>query len=164
MFVSPSLVWTPTANGTTTFHLATSQSITTTATPKFKYVLTTTNPGQVSGRVSLVSVTEAPIDLSQGEFHEINRTGTVTNMSFTNVPATGNYLEVTVVFYNAVGATGGGSNPTFAISNPAIKWGSASQPTSAQMSQTIGRRDVFKFYTVDAGTNWIEMFRNLNVG
>lgn len=164
LFVNTSLIWTPTANGTTTFHLATVQDITTTGTPKFKYITKAVNPGQVSGRVSLVNTTEAPIDCSQGAFHEINRTGTVTNMSFTNVPASNNYFEVTVAFYNATGPTGGGSNPTFAISNTAIKWGGTTQPTSLQMSQTIGRRDIFKFYTVDGGTNWYEMHRNLNVG
>jgi hypothetical protein len=150
-YTSPSIVWTPTANGTSTFHLATAQDITTAGKPNFVYVTKTINP--LSGRLA-ISVGEVAIDCSKGTYHEVNRNGAVSGLAFTNAPASG-YFEVVIVFYNNTGAA------SFTNSNSAVKFSGASVPT---LSTTVGRRDLLKFYTTDAGANWYESGRSLNIG
>ena len=164
LYVGPSLIWNPSADGTSSFHITTTQDLRITASPTFNKVVTAVNPGTGgSGRVNLVNVTEIPVDCSQGQFHEINRNGNVTSMSFTNVPIVGVYFEINISMYNAVGATGG-SGASFSIGNTAIKWLGAAPPTALSMSQTVGRRDFFKFYTIDGGGTWYEIVRGLNIG
>lgn len=150
-YTTPSLVWTPTANGTSTFHLATAQDITTSGKPNFVYVTKTVNP--VSGRLA-ISGGEVAFDCSKGQYHEVNRNGNISTLSFSNVPATG-YFEIVIVFYNNAGAA------SFTNSNAAVKWAGASIPT---LSTTVGRRDLLKFYTTDAGANWYESARSINIG
>ena len=150
-YTTPSLIWTPTANGTSTFHLATAQDITTSGKPNFVYVTKTVNP--VSGRLA-ISGGEVAFDCSKGQYHEVNRNGNISTLSFSNVPATG-YFEIVIVFYNNAGAA------SFTNSNAAVKWAGASIPT---LSTTVGRRDLLKFYTTDAGANWYESTRSLNIG
>lgn len=150
-YTTPSLVWTPTANGTSTFHLATAQDITTSGKPNFVYVTKTVNP--VTGRLA-IATGEVTFDCSKGTYHEVNRNGNVSTLSFTNVPSSG-YFEIVVVFYNNTGAA------AFSNSNAAVKWAGASIPT---LSTTVGRRDLLKFYTTDGGSNWYESGRSLNIG
>ena len=158
LYVGPSLAWNPTADGLVSYHLTTAQDIRTTASPTFNKILLTPKTG-----VGLVSTTLINVDCSQGQFHEISRTGDVTNLTFTNVPSSGVYFEVNVSILNSVGNTGGGG-AAFNISASNIRWIGAAQPTANSMSQTIGRRDFFKFYTIDGGGTWYEILRSLNIG
>jgi hypothetical protein len=145
--VSPSLVYTA-SPGVGQFHFNTAQDLTETGAPKFKYVRNTvrTNVTIVSGEVT--------IDLNQGTVHEINRNNIITTLSFVNVPATGNVVEVTLVFNLTNG------NPSFGNTNVNVKFAGASIPT---LTSVIGRRDIIKLMTWD-GTVWYETSRSLNVG
>jgi hypothetical protein len=157
LYVGPSLTWTPTADGVTTFHLTTAQDIRQTASPRFNKINLAVNPGTVGGRVQ-ISGTDVSIDCSQGSYHEVNRSSQINNVAFTNVPNNG-YFEVNVAFYSNVS-----TNTTFGVTNSAIRWIGANAPTGVQMSSQIGRRDFFKFYTVDGGANWYEIVRSLQIG
>jgi len=157
LYVGPSLTWTPSADGVTTFHLTTAQDIRQTASPKFNKINLAVNPGTVSGRIQIVS-TEVSIDCSQGSYHEVNRSGQINNIQFTNVPNNG-YFEVNVAFYCAAS----GQN-SFGATNTAIKWIGAQAPTGNSMSSQIGRIDFFKFYTVNGGGTWFEITRAINIG
>lgn len=159
LYVDPKvLTWSPTADGTTSWHLTAVQDLRTSASPTFNKVLKAINTG-----VALVTSTVMNVDCSLGQFHEINRTGSVTNLTFTNAPSSGTYFEINVSVLNSTGTTGGGG-AAFSISNSAIKWINASQPSANQMSQTVGRRDFFKFYTIDGGSTWYEILRSQNIG
>jgi hypothetical protein len=159
LYVDPKLAtFSPTADGTSSWHLTAVQDLRTTASPTFNKVLKRPNLG-----VALVSSTVMNVDCSQGQFHEINRNGAVTNLTFTNVPGTGVFFEVIVSILNNVGATGGGGAAFSVSSNTAIKWVNATPPTALAMSQTNGRRDIFRLYTVDGGGTWYELSRALAV-
>lgn len=153
-YTSPSIVWTPQADGNTTFHLATAQDITTTATPKFKYVTTAVNPTNAGagGRLAISSGV-VTINCSVGNFHSVERNANVSQISITNVPDTGQYFEITIEFYTS------SNGLSFTNSNTAVKFAGGSPPT---MSTTIGHRDIFTFYTIN-GTDFYEKCRSLAV-
>jgi hypothetical protein len=140
-----------------TFHLTTAQDIRQTASPKFNKVNLAVNPGTVGGRIQIVG-TDVSIDCSQGAFHEVNRSSQINNIAFTNVPNNG-YFEVNVVFHCAVGTP-----TTFGVTNTSIRWINANAPNGSAMSSNIGRKDFFKFYTINGGTDWYEIVRSLNIG
>ncbi len=154
-YTSPSIVWTPQADGNATFHLATAQDITNTATPKFKYVTTAVNPTNAGtgGRLSISSGV-VTLNCNVGNFHSVNRNANVSQISITNPPAAGQYFELTVEFYNS-----SGSGLSFTNSNTAVKFAGGSPPT---LSTTVGHSDIFTFYTID-GTNFYEKSRSLGV-
>ena len=156
-YVGPSLTWTPTADGVSTFHLTTAQDIRQTASPRFNKVNLAVNPGTVGGRIQIVG-TDVSIDCSQGSFHEVNRSSQINNIAFTNVPNNG-YFEVNVSFYCNVS-----TNTTFGVTNSSIRWINANPPNAAAMSSQVGRRDFFKFYTINGGSEWYEILRTLNIG
>jgi len=161
LFTNSSITWSPTADGLTTFHLATQQDITsTTGTPSFVYVSKTKNPGTVGygGRIAISSA-EVTIDCSRGGYHEVQRDGAITTLSFSNPPPTGVYTEMTVCFYNAIGTA------SFGNGNSKVHFANGAPPT---LGTTTGRRDIFKFYTygsTDGGPtfDWYELSRSLNV-
>ena len=155
-YTSPSIVWTPQADGNTTFHLRTSQEITTSSTPLFKYITKATNPAAANTgtRIAIGGLGDVTFNCSVASYHEVNRSANVSSLSFTNVPATGQYFEVTVVFFC------NSSSSNFSNSNTAIKFAGGAPPT---MSTTIGHRDIFKFYTIDGGGNFYELSRSLAV-
>lgn len=146
--VSASLVYT--ANpGVGQFHFATAQDLTTTGTPKFKHVSQTARTGIA------ITAGEVTIDLNQGNYHQVTRNAIITTLSFTNVPSTGNVVEVTIQFTLTSG------NPGFSNTNNAVKFAGASVPA---LTSTIGRSDILKFVTYDGGTTWYEVSRSLNIG
>jgi len=155
-YTSPSIVWTPQADGNTTFHLRTAQEITTTSTPLFKYITKATNPAAAASgtRIAIGGLGDVTFNCSVASYHEVNRSTNISSLSFTNVPASGQYFEVTVVFYNGLGSGGNFSN-----SNTAVKFAGGTPPT---LSTTVGHRDIFKFYTID-GANFFELSRSLAV-
>jgi len=155
-YTSPSIVWTPQADGNTTFHLKTAQEITTSSTPLFKYITKATNPAGAAGgtRIAIGGLGDVTFNCSVASFHEVNRSTNISSLSFTNVPASGQYFEVTVVFHNGIGSGGNFSN-----SNTAIKFAGGTPPT---LSTTVGHKDIFKFYTID-GANFFELSRSLAV-
>jgi hypothetical protein len=145
--VSPSLVYLP--NPTVgQFHFNTAQDLTTTGTPRFRYISQSARTG-----IAIVAG-EVTIDLSQGMLHEISRNQIITTIQFTNVPPTAMVTEVTLVFVLTTG------NPGFSNTNSFVKFAGATAPT---LTSTIGRRDIIKFVTYD-GLNWYETSRSLNIG
>jgi hypothetical protein len=153
--VGASLVYTA-QPGAGVFHFDTQQPLTSTSKPNFLYVTKSVNPGTSGGRVQIVSQ-GVSINCDAGTYHEVNRSGTITTLSFTNPPASGKYVEITVAFYNNTGSA------TFdpANGNPNIKLANGGSITG--LSTTVGRFDVFKFYTVNGGSTWIELSRSLNI-
>jgi hypothetical protein len=145
--VSPSLVYTPSPSGGE-FHFATAQNLTETGTPKFRYVRNTVRTG-----VAIVSG-EVTIDLNQGTVHEINRNNVITTLVFSNVPSSGNVVEVTLVFNLTNTAQ------SFTNTNSNIKWANGTIPT---WTSIVGRRDIIKLMTWD-GNTWYETSRSLAVG
>ena len=157
-YTSPSIVWTPQADGNTTFHLRTSQEITTSSTPLFKYITKAINPAGASNvtpvRITIGGLGDVTFNCSVASYHEVNRSANISSLSFTNVPVAGQYFEVTVVFHNSIGSGGNFSN-----SNTAVKFAGGSPPI---MSTVSGHKDIFKFYTID-GQNFFELSRSLAV-
>ena len=145
--VSASLVYTPTP-GPGEFHFSTAQNLTTTGTPKFKYVSREVRTGVP------INSGEVTIDLSQGTVHVVTRNANIVNLAFTNVPTTGSAVEVTVIFNNTSG------NGSFAVSSSSVRFQNGAEPT---LTSTVGRQDIIKFLTVDGGTTWYETSRSLNL-
>lgn len=138
------------------FHFDTVQNISSTGKPSFLYVTHTTNPVAANTGTRLAIATgEVTFDCSKGAYHEVNRNGAISTLSFTSTPTNGQFFEITIVFYNGVGTA------SFTNSNTAVKWAGTVIPT---LSTTVGRRDLIKLYTIDAGATWYESGRSLNIG
>ena len=148
------IVYTPSADGSATKTFDTVQNIGTAATPKFNNVSRTC--GFTVGTPLNLSAGVATCNLNSGTFFEFNRSSNMTDISFTNTPASGNYVEVVVSLLNV---SGGGW--TFTTGSQ-IKWQNNTKPNLVSTSTAAGTRDVFTFITWDGGTTWIEKTRAIN--
>jgi hypothetical protein len=159
--VSSSLVYTASPTGGQ-YHFSTAQDLTTSGKPQFVYVTKTANPtGAGSGSRLSISGGEVTFNCNLGQYHEVARSTNITQLSFTNVPATaGQFFEIIICFYN----TATSPNNGFTLLNTNIKWAGAARPDLATVTTTSGRRDVIKLFTLDGGTTWIESGRSLNIG
>jgi len=148
------IVYTPGADGSATKTFDTVQNIGTAATPKFNNVSRTC--GFTPGTPLSLSAGVATCNLNSGTVFEFNRSSNMTDIAFTNTPASGNFIEVTVSLLNV---SGGGW--TFTTGSQ-IKWQAGTKPNLVSTSTAAGTRDVFTFITWDGGTTWIEKTRALD--
>jgi hypothetical protein len=160
--------FTYTAAGTT--NLALTQNITTSSTPSFAGVKFTNNSAAAQPGTYASPITNSPtLDYSKSTVWYFALTGNVALSAPTNPPAAGVYGNVRFIFYTASGATnynvtfpsayrlpvnlpfsGTASSVTKATSIANSVW-TLSSPTG----YTAGVWDIFDFFTIDGGTNWI---------
>lgn len=153
--VTSNLTYTPTADGTTAKTFDTVQDIQTTSSPKFIKVNKT--PANSPSSLLTLSAGVANCNLANGMMFEFNRATNMTDIAFNNVPASGNYVEVTVVLANVSGGA-------FIFNTGSqIKWAGSTKPNLSSTSTAAGVRDIFKFFTYDGGTTWYEISRAIAV-
>ncbi len=149
------LVYTPTADGTTAKTFNTVQDIATSSSPKFVKVSTTS--ANAPGTPLTLTSGVANCNMNLGNFFEFNRNANMTDIAFSNVPASGNYVEVTISLVNV---SGGVFNFTTGTDK---KWAGSTKPNLSSTSTAAGVRDIFKFFTYDGGTTWYEISRAIAV-
>jgi Major tropism determinant N-terminal domain len=154
-------------NSTGSTNLSLAQNITTTSTPQFQGVKFG-NSG-TTGTYASPFTTSATLDLSKGSMFYFAPTSSISLPNPTNVPSSGVYQELTMVFATS---TSSGQTITFpsAFRMPlnlpgsstaanAITKSSSSNSCIYTLNGTGGTYttvwDVFKFATFDGGTNWV---------
>jgi hypothetical protein len=106
--------------------------------PKFKDIR------EAAGTATLSSGT-LTLDMSTGNNFSITLTGNVTTVSITNVPATGQYVPITLELIQD--GTGGRTVTGWS----GVKWPGGSAPT---ITATANAVDILAGYTRDGGTTW----------
>jgi hypothetical protein len=84
------------------------------------------------------------LDLTNGNVFEVALNANITTLNFNNPSPTGKACSFTLIF------TADGTGRTVAWPG-AVKWAGGTTPT---LTSTNGKKDIFSFMTVDAGTNW----------
>jgi len=103
---------------------------------------------------TVAAATTLAIDVSLGPVVTLTQAVTISTLSFTNVPATGNAFALTI--RRVKDATGTARAITWPAS---VEWASGAAPT---LTQTTSARDDFTLLTVDGGVSWSGSY-NLNL-
>lgn len=100
-----------------------------------------------------ISAGSLTLDCSLGNVFAVSLNASVTTLSFTNVPASGNAFSMTLAL------TGNGS--AFTITWPSsVKWPGAFAPV---LTSTNAKTDLFVFATWDGGTTWYAAIAGQNL-
>jgi hypothetical protein len=86
------------------------------------------------------------IDLSLSSIFIVSRNQNITSITINNSPSSSYMGNFTLILENA---TGPGSTIIWPSS---IKWPSGISPT---ISDTLGKRDIFSFMSLDGGSSWM---------
>ena len=93
------------------------------------------------------------LDLSTASLFNVTLNSNITTLTISNPQTTGNTSSFVLVF-NYTGTS-------YAVTwGTAVRWPGNAPPT---LTNTNGKRDVFTFFTYDAGTNWQAFISGLNL-
>lgn len=100
-----------------------------------------------------ISTGTLALDCATGSLFSVSLNAAITNFTIANIPATGT-LYGFILEFTADGTprtVDWAKFKTAAAADSSVEWASATAPT---LTSTSGKRDVFVFFTHDAGTTW----------
>ena len=104
-----------------------------------------------------ISGSALTLDLSNSSVFNVNLNSSITTLSISNAPATGNAVSGFVLIFTA---TGTAYTVVWPSSTPNVRWANGVAPT---ITSTNNKRDVYVFFTTDNGSTYNAFISGQNI-